>query len=244
MKYRTLVVDDEQTALDAVCLILNQFFSQFHIIGTAKNGLEALSFIEVENPDLVFTDIRMPQMSGLELIKHIHINNPDIFTIIISGHQDFDYVHSALVNGSIDYVLKPVSPEQMGVTIARALPHLDRMVHNKKQCIPPPASAIHNQKMYNQICLYIEQNIAQPLTLEGICRVFGISQPTLSRVFREHSQMSFNQYLTHRRIEIAKQLLKNKEHMVRDIAAKVGYSDQFYFSRVFRSVVGIAPSEY
>lgn len=92
---------------------------------------------------------------------------------------------------------------------------------------------------------YMKENISEPLSIQSICALFGISQTYLSRLFRKYEKMSFNEYLTQIRIDKAKQLIKeNPSILIKDVAALVGYSDQFYFSRVFRSITGVPPSEY
>ena len=78
-----------------------------------------------------------------------------------------------------------------------------------------------------------------------ICDVFGISQAYLSRLFRKYSTVSFSKRLTILRVEKAQQIMRDKRELyIKDIASRVGYGDQFYFSRIFRSVTGISPTEY
>jgi YesN/AraC family two-component response regulator len=88
------------------------------------------------------------------------------------------------------------------------------------------------------------QDIRQALTLISVCKHFGISQPYISRLFRKYTGQSFINYLTLVRIEKAKQYLTNKNTLVKDAAAMVGFNDQFYFSRVFHSITGQSPSAY
>jgi YesN/AraC family two-component response regulator len=74
---------------------------------------------------------------------------------------------------------------------------------------------------------------------------FGVSQPYLSKMFRKYIDESYNHYMTRIRMEKARELMiQNTGVRVKDIAAMVGYDDQFYFSRIFRSYMDITPSEY
>lgn len=92
---------------------------------------------------------------------------------------------------------------------------------------------------------YTEQNMNQPLTLQSVCSIFGISQTYFSRLLRKYKEMSFNEYLTAIRIEKAKQLItSNPKLPLKEISLMVGYNDPFYFSRVFRSITGVPPSDY
>lgn len=98
---------------------------------------------------------------------------------------------------------------------------------------------------FASIKLYIEGNFPRDISLQSTCRAFSISQTYLSRLFRKHEGISFNDYLTGVRIEAAKRLMADSPDMpLKDVAALVGYQDQFYFSRVFKAAVGRPPSEY
>lgn len=85
----------------------------------------------------------------------------------------------------------------------------------------------------------------KPLTLQLVSKELGISQTYLSKMFRKYENKSFNNFLTQIRMEEAKRLIKSdKDLYIKDIAALVGYPDQFYFSRLFRSYTGVCPSDY
>lgn len=103
----------------------------------------------------------------------------------------------------------------------------------------------HKEHIYKEIRSFVYAHMAEPMTLHSICRIFGISQTTLSKMFRVYENTSFAAYMTRVRIEKAKELMKLAPPMlIKDIAERVGYADQFYFSRIFRSVTGVCPREY
>jgi len=92
---------------------------------------------------------------------------------------------------------------------------------------------------------YITRYYMEPLSLQGICHRFNISQTYLSRLFRKHRKMSFIDYITVLRIERAKEIIaENGEVKLKDVANMVGYPDSSYFSKVFRQHVGCSPSQY
>lgn len=104
---------------------------------------------------------------------------------------------------------------------------------------------IDTPEFFEKIVKYLREHLAEPLSPQDICEVFGISQTYLSRLFRKYSTMGFNKTLNLFRIEKAKEIMKDKSSLyIKDVAAMVGYGDQFYFSRIFRSVTGISPTEY
>ncbi|MDR2177053.1 MAG: response regulator [Treponema sp.] len=91
---------------------------------------------------------------------------------------------------------------------------------------------------------YLDAHVNETVNLQSLCKHFGISQTYMSRLFRKYTDLSFNNYLTSLRIEKAKDYLLEKDTLIKDAAALAGFTDQFYFSRVFRSVTGQSPSDY
>jgi len=104
---------------------------------------------------------------------------------------------------------------------------------------------IDSPEFFGMIQKYIENHITDDLSLQSVCRHFGISQTYMSKLFRKYEEKSFNHYVTTLRMERATEVMKSDPKMfVKDIAALVGYNDQFYFSRIFRSYIGKCPTDY
>lgn len=92
---------------------------------------------------------------------------------------------------------------------------------------------------------YIRENYAQPLNIQRICTDVGISQTYLSRLLRKYADTTFNTYLTQCRMAAAKDMLrKHPDILLHDVATCVGYDDQSYFSKIFRSETGMTPKQY
>jgi len=105
---RIFVVDDEPLIREGIRKILDWSSLGAQIIGDAENGLAALSLAAGLKPDIVLTDIRMPEMDGLVLIERLKKNIPECIFIILSGYDDFDYARQAITLGVSNYVLKPL----------------------------------------------------------------------------------------------------------------------------------------
>lgn len=104
---------------------------------------------------------------------------------------------------------------------------------------------IDTPQFLSKITEYIHNHIDQQIPLRDICNRFGVSQPYLSKMFRKYMNESFNHYVTQMRIDRAKYVMTQHPCMkVKDIAAMVGYEDQFYFSRIFRSYTDVTPTEF
>lgn len=101
------------------------------------------------------------------------------------------------------------------------------------------------EELYRQIQSYVEKNYGEPLTIQSVSTVVGISQAYLSKLFRKYSDKTFNEMLTHCRMENAcRLLLEDSRLQLNDIASMVGYDSQSYFCKVFRQYTGMTPSQY
>lgn len=108
-----------------------------------------------------------------------------------------------------------------------------------------PRTKLDTPEFFEKIEQYMREHLSEQISPKQVCSVFGISQAYLSRLFRKYDTMSFSQRMTVFRMEKAQELMKNKKDLfIKDVAAMVGYEDQFYFSRIFRSVIGVSPTEY
>ncbi|MDO4337760.1 MAG: response regulator [Eubacteriales bacterium] len=100
-------------------------------------------------------------------------------------------------------------------------------------------------EFFENVEKYLRGHLYEPPSLQELSDIFAISQAYMSKLFRKYTGQTYNQYLTGIRMERAKQLMKeNNELYVKDIAEMVGYHDQFYFSRIFRSHTGKSPADY
>jgi two-component system response regulator YesN len=91
------------------------------VVADAEDGKVALELVDIHQPDVVFTDIRMPVMDGIELIERLKEDYGTIETVIISGYDDFHYAQQALRYGAADYLLKPIEPDALNQTLERLL---------------------------------------------------------------------------------------------------------------------------
>lgn len=117
--YKVLLVDDEKVVLDYIQKVVCWEETGFEICGIAESGDVACQMIQKLHPDLVITDIMMPQMNGIELAEYIQENAQDTEIIIISGYDDFEYARSAIRLGVSEYILKPTDPKELIETLKK-----------------------------------------------------------------------------------------------------------------------------
>lgn len=114
-----LIVDDEVEIRSGLRTVIPWESYSISVIGTASNGKEALEMICNYHPDIVISDIKMPEMSGLQLIKEVNDKGISCSFIILSGFDDFNYAKSAIKYGVKDYLLKPVVIQELLDIISR-----------------------------------------------------------------------------------------------------------------------------
>ena len=113
--HRILVVDDEQPVRE----ILNTFLTrQGYLVEEAEDGKQALSILDQSQPDLVLLDIAMPKMNGLEVLDWINQRYPDVCVIMLTGLDQNEIGRQAMNLGATDYLVKPVSLDQLKTNLA------------------------------------------------------------------------------------------------------------------------------
>jgi len=103
---KVMVVDDDNLVRKGLISAMPWQLFEMEVVGEASNGIRALEFLETHSVDLLLTDLAMPLMSGIDLIKNVRQQFPHIYTVVLTLHQDFEYIQEALRLGAIDYIAK------------------------------------------------------------------------------------------------------------------------------------------
>ena len=112
-QFKVIVADDEKLIANNIARRVEDSSEAFRVIARAGSGTEALEQARELLPDVVFSDIKMPEMDGIELISKLRKEHPEILCVIVSGYSDFEYMKAAIQNSAVDYLLKPVNPEEL-----------------------------------------------------------------------------------------------------------------------------------
>ncbi len=128
MPYSILLVDDESAVREGIRSRTPWERYNFSVVGEAGNGIEALELVEDLHPDVVITDIRMPYLDGMDLIKEIRLAHPATTLVILSGYDEFTYAQQAMHYDVSEYVLKPVSVDDLCRLLERLGNRLDQEI--------------------------------------------------------------------------------------------------------------------
>lgn len=252
--WKVLIVDDEPKIRRGLAKWIEEFNLGYKVIGEANNYIEALEIAENEKPDLFLVDINMPKVNGLDLTRQLKNKYPKAYIVIISGYDDFEYARQALKLQVFDYLLKPV-PKTDFYHIMKTLRGKLSLEYESINDVNEELNKINilcvQEKDISAIVLrvknYIDNNYSDPeLTLIKVSNLFNINKTYLSKLMKEQLGYSFTEYMTEVRMSKAKELLNTEISQVKmyEIAKKVGFRSQHYFSRVFKNNQGMSPLEF
>lgn len=242
--YKYLVAEDERLIRQNLIKKINKLGLPLELTGEAANGAEAIALIEKNCPDIVITDIIMPQCDGLELTEYVYKNHPGVKIVILSGYNDFSYAQTAIKFSVNDYLLKPITPEALSASLQKLLITMQSESQNLL-AYQVNSNTLDQKDIAELLVKFLHENYKQDVSFQELASKFGFSVEYLGKIFKKHSGLTLSKYLTRLRMNEAKRLLVSHPDMeIQKIGELVGYKDSFYFSRAFKSFTGIQPSEY
>ena len=247
-KERILVVDDDASVCDAIATALDPRYD----ISCAHTGSAAIDAICGEPFDLVLLDHALPDFRGTDLLKLIKRFFPFTTVVLITGHGSEDVAIEALQGGARDYLRKPID---LGTLLARVESLFamrrngnERRFNEYVQLMEGVLSGAPEEptraRSIVRAVRYIEGNLKTTLNLDTVARVAGISRFHFCRRFRAVMGCSFRDFLARTRVARAKELLRDRQYKIEDVAREVGFRDPAHFARIFREVEHFLPSEY
>ncbi|MEY2193713.1 response regulator [Neobacillus sp. BF23-41] len=242
MKKNILLVDDERWVRTALKWTINKLKLPLQVVHECENGLEALDWIKHNDADLVLTDIRMPIMDGLSLVKELSQLKKKQDVIVISVHDEFQFVQHAIRTGVTDYLLKPVEETELKDCLEKWLEMKSK--EETKRNTPKNEDENLPSSTIEKVLQYLEKTPLDQITLKDAAESVHMNPSYLSQLFKQQLNKKFVDYITELRIEESKRLLLKTTLRLAEIAERVGYSDLAYFSNNFKRITGFSPSEF
>lgn len=251
--YTILIVEDDQGIREYLSEELSENFQ----VLTAENGLEALQLMEKQtNITLVLSDVLMPWMNGFELCKKIKTSPvlSDIPVILLTALGEIDQRMYGIAEGADDYIRKPFHIDYVKVKIIRLLEERRRLQKKFMQTMQTGGIPIieNNKKIDSSDEIFISQFISlletsyakTDISVEKLSEELNISRVHLYRKIKEISGLTPVDYLRNFRLSKAVELLDKRRFSVSEVAYQTGFSSPAYFSKCFKDVFNMTPSEY
>lgn len=246
---RILVVDDD----NEIVSFLGDQLSADYYLQTASNGKEAMEMIFKNTPDLVLTDLAMPEMDGIELCRKIraNINFNHLPIIVLSGNvSDADRI-ACLESGADSFMAKPFNLDLLRAQIDSLISNRDKLKVTfgdkqvKQEVVKPTGMLTPDEKLLERVMKVVNENISnEKLTVDMVAYEVGLSRVHLYRKLKELTNQPPHDFIRNARLMKAAAMFAEKKHSVSEVAYSVGFSSPANFSTAFRQLFGMSPSEY
>lgn len=239
-----LLVDDDSEIL----MLLRDFLKADYNIIFAANGLEALEKVSSDKPDLIVSDVMMPEMDGIELCDKLRANfdTSHLPMILLTAKAEIEDRIAGLKAGADSYIPKPFHPEHLKVRIDKLLRSRSSMRNHFGQPDDNPALVKDiPDPFFQKMISYIDENIDdESFSSEKLCDKLAISKSSLYNKTKSLLGTTPHSLINQRRLSKAAILLKSTSMTVSEIIDQTGFASRTHFYELFNKAYGCSPSDY
>lgn len=242
-----MIVDDSTDFLD----FIREELGEHYEVRTAENGRDALDSISERRPDLIISDVMMPVMDGNELCKAVKGNKStaDIPFIMLTARLAQEHQIEGLANGADDYITKPFNLDLLYMRINNLLKWRNTSPDKREGKYHPELKHIEitsqDRQLVDKATQYVDDNISDSsLNVEAMAKAMGMSRVQLYKRLLPITGSTPTEFIREIRLRRAEQLLRESQLSVSEVAYKVGFNNPRYFSKYFKEMYGIMPSQY
>ena len=246
---KLLLIDDDESMLDYISASLKHTYRIF----TARNGKEGLKLAVSQRPDIIVTDVVMPEMDGIQLVKTLKNNSlvSHIPVIMLSGKNKLQDRTLGLEIGADSYLPKPFYMSELKSLIANLINNrlIVKGKYSGKQEQNEKVAPVHfessDELLMKRIMDIVNRNLSNSeFNITQLVGEVGLSRTQLHRKIKELTGFPASKFVQNIRMQQAMKLLRDKRINVSQIAYSVGFSSQTHFSTTFKQYYGISPTEY
>ena len=246
-----LIVDDERQIRDAMSGFIRKFFSEIDSIRTAANGREALrDILPSFAPDILISDVVMPQMNGLELLSELKTKWPHCRVIMISAYDEVPYLRQSIKMHVENYILKPIDLVELRDTVTECIKQLRHSAYTEQRgfgtnlAVSEPSSINSERQLIGRIKEYVNNNYHRDIGVAPIAFHFNLSPNYCGALFKKKAGKGLAKYIIETRLHKAQELLINSNLKIREVSSMCGFQSHNYFSKLFKQNFGVSPQEF
>lgn len=242
--YSALLIDDEPWVLMGIknSVVWEDF--EITSVTATDNPFEAMRIIMQAPPNVIISDICMPEITGLKLLETVNKHQIDTKVIFVTGFSEFSYAKEALNMGALALLLKPINPDDMKAALYKlhqALELKKKLSHFQINTNNRPGNKYQN-KNFLDVLEYVETHFHEPLTLDFLAGCFYLNRTYISDLFKKYTQKSYSKYLLDLRVAHACTLMEVSRMNIQEIALLSGFKDYGNFCRSFKQVMDMTPT--
>ncbi|MGB3464432.1 MAG: two-component regulator propeller domain-containing protein [Cyclobacteriaceae bacterium] len=243
---KILIVEDN----DDLRSFIAELLSEYHLL-LSENGKEALKIAETEQPDLVLSDVMMPEMDGISLCTELKSSQKTshIPVMLLTARTSLIFKYQGLESGADDYINKPFNIKELQLKVRNLLASMTRLKErfSESGVINPSevtVTSIDEELMKDAIRI-VDDNISNEFfDIAMFCKELGISRTLLFAKVKAWTDLTPNEFILTMRMKRAANLLEQRKISVAQVCFKVGYKDPKYFSKSFQKFHHMTPTQY
>lgn len=246
-EYKVLLVEDNPEALD----YLRKQLSGEYIVLVAGNGREAWEILEKQLPDMIISDVMMPEMDGIELCTKVKqdIRFSHIPVILLTAKTMSGQIEEGFKAGADDYIPKPFSISLLKIRVKNIFAAREQMkqTFGKKLSLKNLGFEVDksNQDFMERYVSIVKANFRnQELDVDMICREMQMSRANFYKKLKTITDLAPVELIRNIRLETAASLLRETRMTISEVAVKVGFNSNSYFGSCFKALYGMSPKEY
>lgn len=247
--------------------LAEEIFGENGEVTVCYSGTRALKLIGEMRPDLIISDIVMPVTDGFKVLEYAAENLPDTEVILLTAHEEFDYIYRANKIKRGSYIVKGEREETIKSRIVEVVHEMENR-KKREQIVETAQKQIRevrerysesrvrqlrsyeeeetdcDQKLLRQLREYIRDEAGANITVAELASRFHYSAAYLSKIFKQYTNENLSAYIMKQKIREAKKMLAETEKSIHAISEELGYQSPQAFARAFRRELDITPLEY
>jgi len=246
-EYSILIIEDNDDLRNFLTIRLGDLYE----IHKAENGELGMGLAYDIVPDLIISDIILPGQSGMQVTEILKqdIRTSHIPIILLTAKGSIEEQIAGIKLKADAFIVKPFNLEYLEETIKSLLNNRALLREHYTSELPTETRSVSSSKIdrkfINEFTAIVENNISnEQFSVDDICKAIGVSRVQLYRKVKALIGYNINDYILTVRLQKAKFHLANEDASISEVAFKVGFSSQAYFSTVFKSKFSVTPSEY
>ena len=226
----------------------------YYKVMEAENGREGFEMAKKTLPDLILSDIMMPEMDGIELLQALKsdVVTSHIPLVLLTAKSSVDNQLEGLNYGADQYITKPFNTEILLAKVKNLITlrksYFETLQNSTKTISLEPGEIVITTKdehFLRDVIALVETHYTDPeFTIDALIKSLNVSRATFNRKFKSLTNMTAVEYVKDIRVKRGRQYLKAGERDIATIAYKVGFNNAGYFSTCFKEVYGVSPSDY